>query len=392
MNSVKTLFFFAILAGIGYGVYLSINTNPVTTPPPGAPDGWAGQLNVEMPGSEPGGLPTSITPVPTTVPAVTLGAPGGAPLESASGGSLAPSFAGVRSHPYPSDNSGNTSAPPYAATTVPGSLTAPPLADPPAPPTVRSDPAAPHPDSTATAGSQAAPVREKFALFLEAARKELDRGNFGDVHLRLSSFYNDPRLSPSESRQLTELLDQVAGTVIYSQQHILESPYKVQPGDSLEQIAQSYHIPWQLLAKINGIPDPQHLTPGQELKVVRGPFNAVVDLDSYEMTLMLNGRYAGRFPIGVGNDRPEIEGSYAVKDKTLNPTYYGPDRVIEAGATDNPLGARWIGLGSQVGIHGTSDPQQIGRQDGPGSIRLGNRDIGDVFDILSVGSRVVIRR
>ena len=95
-----------------------------------------------------------------------------------------------------------------------------------------------------------------------------------------------------------------------------------------------------------------------ELKVVRGPFDAVVRLDKHELTLMVQNRYAGRFPIGVGRDQPKLDGEYTVRDKTLNPAYYGPDGVtISPNDPKNPLGGAWIGLTDRIGIHGTNDPQ-----------------------------------
>ena len=107
---------------------------------------------------------------------------------------------------------------------------------------------------------------------------------------------------------------------------------------------------------------------------------------------MLQNRYAGRFPIGVGMDHTQLEGSYVVRDKATNPTYYGPSGSIPAGDPNNPLGQYWIDLGDQIGIHGTNDPGNLHRTGGQGSVCLGNPDIEDVFDILSVGSRVVIQR
>jgi lipoprotein-anchoring transpeptidase ErfK/SrfK len=58
------------------------------------------------------------------------------------------------------------------------------------------------------------------------------------------------------------------------------------------------------------------------------------------------------------------------------------------------LGERWIGLdsGNQLGIHGTNDPASIGRAESRGCIRLSPTDVDDVYDILSIGSKVVIRR
>lgn len=253
--------------------------------------------------------------------------------------------------------------------------------------------------STTSGDSQAAiaqpeprGIRKEFATFLDAAYEKLDQGDFADVLQVLSPWYGDPRLTPEENAQLLELLDQLAGTVIYSRQHHLAQPYIVQAGESLPQIADRYDVPWQLLAKINGIPDPERISPGMELKVVPGPFEAVIHLGDRTLTLMLDGMYAGRFPIGVGNDVPNLEGSYKVHEKLINPTYYGPDGVLEPEDPRNPLGKRWIGLGGRIGIHGTNDPGNFDDLRAKGTIFLSDRDVEDVYDILSIGSRVLIQR
>jgi LysM repeat protein len=203
---------------------------------------------------------------------------------------------------------------------------------------------------------------------------------------KLSPLYGRPDLSAEESRQLSELLSQLAGEVIYSRKHHLGQPHVVQPGESLQQIAEQYRVPWQLLAKINGVQDPERLAPGSKLKVLRGPFDAIVFLDRFELILQVNGLYAGRFPIGIGRDPPRLEGTYLVKEKATRPTYYGPNGIVNPGEADNPLGQYWIGLDERLGIHGTNDMRNLRRGDGKGAICLGDRDIEDVFDILSAGT------
>lgn len=247
-------------------------------------------------------------------------------------------------------------------------------------------------------------LQGKFVAFMDAVQKKLDEGKFAEAQLALSTLYGNPDLPPDQAKQITDLLDQLAGTVIYSRKHYLEQPYVTQQGDTLEKIAQKYSIPWLLLARINGLLPPgassaegpvkdQPLQPGMQLKVIRGPFEAVVRLDRHELTLMLQNRYAGRFPIGVGRDQPKLDGAYTVCDKTLNPTYYGPDGVvINPNDPKNPLGTAWIGLTDRIGIHGTSDPQSIGRDDNRGTLCVGDRDLHDLYGILSVGSRVIIQR
>ena len=107
-----------------------------------------------------------------------------------------------------------------------------------------------------------------------AAAQARGRSGFGSALLIFSRWSDDPHVSEQEQQQLLPLLNQLAGTVIYSQEHLLLPAYEVQPGDTLDRVAQHYRVPWQLLAKINGVADPNQLQPGSKLKVIQGPFDA----------------------------------------------------------------------------------------------------------------------
>jgi LysM repeat protein len=229
--------------------------------------------------------------------------------------------------------------------------------------------------------SDARGVREPFLTFMKAAHAELEQANFAEVLKELTRYYKHPELTPEESQALVQLLDQVAGTVVYSRQHLLEPPYRVKPGESLQQIAAQYDVPWQLLAKINGIQAPDRLAPGEEIKVVRGPFHARVDLAAGEATLFLQDTYyAGRFALDDGPPTAELAGTYTVRGKS------GPTR-------DTPGAALALELDDQVRLEGGGDPNAVaGPSPSPRTLRFGPRDIQDMVDILSVGSRVVIRR
>ena len=253
-----------------------------------------------------------------------------------------------------------------------------------APATGPADPAAP------PAGGQGS---AEFQAAVQAAQRELETGQLAGALRQLTPWYGNGQLAPEEQQHLQSMLDQIAGTVVYSTQNHLEHPYEVQPGERLESIGEKYQVPWQLLAKINGIADPAALQPGERLKVVRGPFEAVISLDRRELVLRTaDGLYAGRFPVGLGAENPPQEGSFAVSDKVENPVYYGREKSIAAEDPSNPLGERWIGLGRQMAIHGTNDPQVVGRNDLPGWISLREQDVEEVYDILSLGSRVTIVR
>ncbi len=428
MNSLKTMLLVAVLASVAYGVYVTINS-PAATPPPGAPEDWQSappsislpESMDETPGFSLGGPsanpPSGVSPSPAAPPAAPPTGPPTGPRELAAPASISADMPAPPFQPAPLPPAVRTDfAPPAAQAPLGGpaasEVTAPvaespsgqiaPVPSPASQANAYPGMAAPLPAvgkpavAAPTAASQrprADEIRPEFSSFLASARRDLDQGRFAEALAILSARYGEPDQTEAEVAALTALLDQVAGSVIYSTDHWLQPARVVRPGETLRQIADEYKVPWELLAKINGIRDPQTLTAGRELKVVRGPFRAVVNLDSHEMVLWLEDLYAGRFPVGVGTEPPKLEGKFTVREKMTEPVYHGPaGRVIAAGDPMNPLGKLRIGLNESVAIHGTNDPARIGSTGGPGAVCLGDRDIDDVFDILSVGSQVVIRR
>jgi len=423
MSSLKNLMIVAVLASVGYGVYVSLSRNTDSNQSANSSQGWPAVPKVELPGAKSLG-----TPLTGTIP---LGKPSAYPLltppnSAGMGGSTAPPFtpgpAAVAPGSTPGVSPGVVPVVPYPSSSPPAAAIGAPVAPdaataamaPPAAQTTPSDAVrnlGPPPDMLAggAAAPSAAPAADslfqaKFSAFMQAVQKKLDEGKLAEAHLALSTLYGNPDLPAEQAKQVTDLLDQLAGTVIYSRQSLLEKPYVVQPGDTIEKVAQQCNVPWELLARINGLlpPGPAKaddplkgapLPAGNELKVLRGPFDAVVILSKHELALMLQGRYAGRFSIGVGRDQPSLEGTYAVRGKSLNPPYYGSDGVnVNPGDPKNPLGGAWIGLTDRIGIHGTNSPQGIGRDDNRGSICVGDRDLHDLYGILTVGSRVTVRK
>ena len=322
MSSWKNLFFLAILAVVGCGLYFSLMHAP-GPPPPGAEN-----ASTEEPKVDPGQAMTG----PPSTGGQNVGPPPGAEVAPSS---VAPSpVVTTIPTPAPSPVSPVSPAPgvgysepvpPPPGTSPPGSVPPPPpdanIAPPPA--TTTMAPGGPPPAPPAAVVDRTAEARENVKKLLAVVNAELDHGRTADAHRMLSSLYGSPEVPSDMTREINGRLDEMAGVVIYSRQHLLERPYLVQPGDTLERIADTYSVPATLLARINGIRDPQGLKPGRELKVVHGPFAAVVSLEKLELTLMLQDRYAGRFAIGLGTDHRPIERTYTVCEKVLNPGYGG---------------------------------------------------------------------
>ncbi len=206
-------------------------------------------------------------------------------------------------------------------------------------------------------------------------------------HRELSSMYwHQPQRRPEISVELEKL----ARKIYFSPEIDFLPAYEVQPNDQLRVIAKQYDVPWEYLANLNRT-KPERIRPGQKLKMIKGPFDAVVDLNDHRITVHAHGYYVCSFPVGTGKDHSSPTGKFPVLDKVRNPTYYGSNKTIGRDDPLNPLGEYWIDLGNGYGIHGTINPESIGQSVSKGCIRMNNADVAQVFDLLTTKSVVTIR-
>ncbi|WP_010585685.1 L,D-transpeptidase family protein [Schlesneria paludicola] len=224
---------------------------------------------------------------------------------------------------------------------------------------------------------------------LAAAEDKLAAGETLVAHREFSKLYWDHK----EFRpQLQEIIDSTARAIFFDAKPHYVDPYEVEPGNQLRVIAKKYQLSAEYLAKLNRV-DPRRIQIGQKLKVMKGPFGAVVDLKEFALTVHLQGYYVKRYEVGIGKDSSSPLGKFAVLDKMENPQYTDSrtGKVIEGNDPQNPLGKRWISLGNSYGIHGTIDPDSIGKAESRGCIRMRDRDIIEVYDFLVKGSEVMLR-
>ena len=219
--------------------------------------------------------------------------------------------------------------------------------------------------------------------------RQMKSGQAAEAHKALSKLYwQQPDLRSS----VQERIDLTAKALYFSPQPHLQAPYVVQPGDQLRKIASKHHVPWQYLARLNRT-DPKRLREGQKLKVIDGPFGAVVTLSDFELTLHLGGQYVRSYPCCIGKNNSTPTGKFKVLYKVTSPQYTDPDGKVFSGSDPkNPLGTHWLDLGDSYGIHGTIEPDSIGNAESRGCIRLLNTDVSEVYDLLETGAEVVIRQ
>ena len=188
--------------------------------------------------------------------------------------------------------------------------------------------------------------------------------------------------------------------------------YKIQSGDSLSRIASRRELAthWKLIARINQIADPAKIRLGQNLKLVRGPFHAIVHKSSHRMDLFHGSPadpsswlFIKSYDVGLGSNDGTPTGEFVVSaNKLENPGWVNPRDAreqYEPNDPKNPIGNYWIGITgvgqysslTSLGIHGTIDQNSIGGNQSMGCVRLADGDIDTVFELLAEHiSRVLI--
>ncbi|MGE3107819.1 MAG: L,D-transpeptidase family protein [Phycisphaerales bacterium] len=289
----------------------------------------------------------------------------------------------------------------------PGSGTAPPPA-----PTIVPPAPAPAPVDD---------VPAEASRLIDQAKQAMGQNKLIEARTALLGALNNDRLKESERVGLRSWISELNETIIFSPTIVagdaFTESYKVVSGDVLERIARNkgLAVDWRLLARVNRMKDPGKLRLGQTLKLVKGPFHAVVHksqfrVDIYAGTPLPPGTsgsprpdgsehgwtYIRSFNVGLGSDDGTPVGTFVVKknSKLINPPWVNPKTGERFGADDpkNPIGEHWLGIvgvddasKSKVGfgLHGTIDPGSIGKQMSMGCVRIMPEDIAVVWEMLA---------
>jgi len=115
----------------------------------------------------------------------------------------------------------------------------------------------------------------------------------------------------------------------------------------------------------------------------------VVSIPDRKLAVLESGNVVKIFPTAVGAPKsPSPAGSYKIVERIPDPTWYGHGHIVPPGK-NNPVGSRWIGLSAKgYGIHGTNNPASIGHNASHGCIRMRNRDVEQLFEMVAVGDPV----
>lgn len=194
-------------------------------------------------------------------------------------------------------------------------------------------------------------------------------------------------------------------------------------GSLLELAAERYHSAEEFLKKLNPGTDLEKLKPGDIVKVPNVlpfkiedlregfvPANPAfahrrIYIDTKERFLLIydDKQLVAEFPITPGSTTlPAPLGLWKILGIATLPVFRHDEGVLNHGVKsteffnlppgpNNPVGVLWIGLNKpHVGVHGTNNPETIGRAASHGCIRTANWDAARVKELVSVGNSVSI--
>jgi lipoprotein-anchoring transpeptidase ErfK/SrfK len=120
-----------------------------------------------------------------------------------------------------------------------------------------------------------------------------------------------------------------------------------------------------------------------------GKTKIVVSLEDRKLALVEDGKVVKVYPVAVGKpSTPSPVGTFTIQRRVMNPTYSHDGRTVPPGP-HNPVGSRWMGLSVPgYGIHGTNEPNSIGKAASHGCIRLAKADLEELYPQISVGDTV----
>lgn len=230
------------------------------------------------------------------------------------------------------------------------------------------------------------PAVPKEGLKLENAGKYLEAREIYKTYLAENS------LPKKSAQKLRERIEKLNIKILFSPTLTSESVlHEVVQGDSLYEIAQKYHTTRALIKKSNHLQD-DNIKIGSKLKVLdKALFRITVDKTANVLTLYMNDKPFKHYRVATGLEGGTPTGEFKIINKIENPVWYKTGKVVQPGDPENYLGTRWLGIDAPgYGIHGTTEPESIGKQSSSGCVRMLNREVEELFIIVPQGTVVKI--
>lgn len=169
--------------------------------------------------------------------------------------------------------------------------------------------------------------------------------------------------------------------------------HEVVPGDSLGKLAKQYNTTKELIKKTNVLKS-DVIRVGQKLRIWNAPFNVLVKKGQNILMLKTGDEVLKVYHVSTGANNITPVGTFKIATKLANPVWFKPGGApVPPESPENVLGTRWMGFDTDphYGIHGTTQPDKIGQQVTAGCVRMINAQVEELYDLLPMGTQVVIQ-
>jgi lipoprotein-anchoring transpeptidase ErfK/SrfK len=285
-------------------------------------------------------------------------------------------------------------------------------------------------------GKEIDPVLVKAQVLLDRARFSpgvIDGHNGDNLQNAIKIFEKSNELKPDGAldeevwRKLTETSDEPVLTEYTITDEDVKGPFVNIP-DKLEDqakldrlgysspeelLAEKFHMDADLLKALN--PDKSFDKSGTVIVVANvdakvdaeKPKEKVAKIEIVKSERILralakDGAVMAVYPASIGSEeKPAPSGSHTVRAVAQNPNYtYNPDYAFKGvkakekfeikPGPNNPVGSTWIDLSIEsFGIHGTPEPEKVGKAYSQGCVRLTNWDVQELAQMVEKGTPVV---
>ncbi len=129
-----------------------------------------------------------------------------------------------------------------------------------------------------------------------------------------------------------------------------------------------------------------------------------IDTKTNMLTVRDGEKLLAAYPVTIGSDRLESPvGEWKIRGMEKLPRFRYDKAMLNKGersadfhmlppGPNNPVGVLWIALNKKgIGVHGTDDPDRIGRSASHGCVRLANWDVVRLAEKVKAGETVVIQ-
>lgn len=236
---------------------------------------------------------------------------------------------------------------------------------------------------------KAGKITSPAALSVQAA-DSLKKGNLLEAKSLYQSLINEFPNSP-EIMNWKNKVEEMNIKLLFSPVLTLKSIlYEIKPGDTLAKIAKEFKTTTELIIKSNNLEGDKILA-GRKIKVWTAPFSIVVDKSQNTLILKTDEEIIKTYIVSTGINNSTPVGNFKIINKLPNPTWFKTGAVVAPNSPDNILGSRWLGFDLPgYGIHGTTDPQSLGKQVTQGCVRMSNSDIEELYAIVPIEIEVTI--